>query len=539
MLSLYYHIIELFSRIINILAISYKIRTRRMYNNADNFFIIKCAVYLNSFFNIFFNKYLKFHEVCVKIKYLTRRMNRQHDFLSQWGDIMICPKCGFNLPNGSMFCGNCGTRLAQAPMPAQPQAAPRPAMPYQQPYRPPVVQQRPPVPAQTPYYPPQAAPAAPSATPPGTAPYGSPESAMRSTLYNPAAVGSLFPYSTGSVQPRSSVSSAQTARSIYSSKEVSSQYMGVTPATFNVEQKDVVIDQGGGNAATIIMTICIILLTAALLYLSGVFDFGSRSTLEPAPPVVPDTTDVQPIHPAETVDVSLTDVSQSDAISVSDITSRTDTPSATDTPMPPADTEPAKPSGGMPMAFGETDFRELNSFLSSFTEVEFLSFSEDAILDDTVRFAVLGLSINSNVFSPLPQPYTSRGTQYNYSIPAVSVFDRIERYFGTDVSGAVKQFDSGKDWLFYQNEFYFIEPAVSKGFALATSYAENGGAIDVTFNIYAPTENDSLYYGLTAAQAQDAGLTVIGTGDAKIVKKDYNGREVYMISAYDVRYNQQ
>lgn len=385
----------------------------------------------------------------------------------------------------------------------QPRAQqPRAAAPYAQPYA---------------QYAPPAQPYQPVATvTPG----------QRSMVY-PTSPGAVSPFSV--VPPMRSVVTPPQTRSVYGQNSGASQYTAVTSSAYAQEQdfEESLFEDKEKNGGMIFLTICIILLCGLLLYMTGVLDFLKADT-SADPSIELDVSsgyqtitekDIEPVVP----------VSQTDSVSDADVA--------------PAPTEPVEPtepvtdtpvSAGFPASFSEADKTELNSFLSGFTEVGFASFSETPTTDELLRFSVTGLGMNSRVYSVLSTPYTYKGTSYKYAVPSNEVNDRILRYFGSDHSPYASQFDSGNGWFFYQDQFYFPKLETSKGFALVTSYTDDG---TVTFNIYESDGNDSEHYSLPAEKAAAEGLTLIGTGTATVRKSDYNGRQVYNLVSYEAAYN--
>ncbi len=418
-----------------------------------------------------------------------------------------------------MFCGKCGTRLSAAPARPNPYSAPVQHMNVNQPTAVP----SPTTPAQ-PYggYVPPQRPAYPRATP------DEPTSAYTQPPQAPPVRASYPSHSESMMQsPYISGASRSSAPVLSSSREGAAQYTAVSTNVYSAQARDAALasnkETKKKKVGGIILTVISVLLlgaVAAMIYFSGLFEPSDNSIVIPessgtSQPVVTD-----PVEKDDPI------ISESDTVSSSD---STETESDSDITETPDDNTSDSVSPGVPGNLDRNDLSSVNAFVSAFTEIGFNELSSSVSTNQLMEFAVLSLSMNSNVYSSDSFSYGS--TDYGYSIPADVVSAYVSRYFGGSVQIFPATGDSGNGWIYYNNKYYFTEKPESKGFALITDYSSSGDMADVKFNIYSSSGNDSDYYGMAAAEAEAAGCTLIGTGTATLGKTVYNGRNTFVIQS--------
>lgn len=421
---------------------------------------------------------------------------------------MLCPNCGFNSAPGTMFCGQCGTRL---------NAAPAQQTSYQASYQPPAAPQSQ---MYGGYTPPQR-----SAYPPPAEP---------ASVYSPAEAPArpIYPsYSAPMMQsPYISGAARAAAPVLSSSREGAAQYTAVSTNVYSPQARAAAVASENATkkkkAGKVIMTILSVVLLVgmgAVMYFSGIFTQPDNSIYIPEA-----SGDVQ-------TDVTKPDKPVPDTSKPGNENTAPGIVSDTDSEKEPD--EPANDASAVPGGLNKTDLASANAFISAFTEVSMTDVSSTVSPDELVEFAIKGLSINSSVFNYDTVGFAIGDITYNYSISEALVNQRISRYFGESVQIYPAIGDSGDGWMYYGSNYYFTKVAESKGFAVITDYSQNGDTIDVKFNVYSPMENEAQYYSMTAKEAEDAGCTLIGTGSATLGKTNYNGRDTYIISSIKTEKN--
>lgn len=411
-----------------------------------------------------------------------------------------------------MFCGKCGTRLASAPAPAPAQQNPysqahtaAPAQPYSG-YTPP----------QRNVYTPTPPPADTSANP-----YVSQMPSAPARPSYPSYGSSMMqsPYITGAARSSAPVLS--------SSRDGAAQYTAVSTNVYSPQAKAAAManEQASKRKKTgsIILTIVSVVLLLAMVgfvYFSGIFEQPDNSIY------IPESSGTAVTHPTVKEPENDTPaVSDGDTVSESDTSIGT---SDSDVVVVP-DNNTGSSSGTIPDGLSEAQFTDINAFLSAFTETGTNNIDGSVSSGQLVSFAVAGLSMNSSVYSA--EDFSIGDITYKYSFSETFVNQRISRYFGENVKIYPAIGDSGDGWTYYGSKYYFTDICKSQGFAIVTAYSANGELVTVSFNVYGSVGNDSDYYSMTAAEVENAGCTLIGSGSAVLGKVTYNGRSTYVLQS--------
>ncbi len=328
----------------------------------------------------------------------------------------------------------------------------------------------------------------------------------------------------GSMMQSPYISSAarSSAPVLSSSREGAAQYTAVSTSVYSPQAKAAAAANEQANkrrkAGNAVMTVIACLLLVAMgciLYFSGIFNQQDNGIY--IPPSSGSSSQVIITNS----DSDIPTASESDTPAVSDSDNADNSEGEDDD----------SSVNAVPGKLNRSQFADLNAFVSTFTEAGTTNIGGSVSSNELAGFAVASLAMNSSVYDYSSDGFSIGTVTYNYSLSETVVKQRISRYFGESVQIYPSAGDSGDNWMYYGGRYYFIEIPKSQGFAIVTDYSASGELVTVSFNVYESSGNDFDYYSMTAAEAEDAGCSLIGTGSATLGKTIYNGRETYLVSS--------
>ena len=192
--------------------------------------------------------------------------------------------------------------------------------------------------------------------------------------------------------------------------------------------------------------------------------------------------------------------------------------------------------------FSREDWKRLNTFLSNFSEVGFLSYDaqdQTGIYDLPMSlFAFLHYKIND----PSKLEYES---DYNYMKLSTSTMDDCcKRFFGRTVAHATLSADNAYSVKFHNNAFYYPNgDGESYNYLTVANFMEKlpNGNYNVRFFVYALDLDEYMdrgisasYYSMTASEAMyNSQLMFYYAGIAEIRDYSKNGYQSYQLVSYN------
>ena len=217
-------------------------------------------------------------------------------------------------------------------------------------------------------------------------------------------------------------------------------------------------------------------------------------------------------------------------------------PTPEPTPAPAPEPEPDPGPTEVLGSYSYEQRKNLNIFLSNFSEVFFRSFDRNGTIDEAslVDFAFLHNKINS--FGRDRIESRQRNGEYYYTISTADVDNCLDRFFGVGVPH--QDFDYYNFHVYCEDGYYYFPAADGESynnFTIASEVIRDGGVLRVKFDVYGLDLEtywyedgiDEKYYAMTAAEAASNGLLEHrGSGEAVLENYTLDGSATYRLISY-------